>query len=522
MNLEALLAKIEANKKLIETLPENTIANRKKKTDFISKEINEMKKFSSDILSEMKTRFDKIDSVKISDGLLTIKEEEKTLESLKKINNFNTPYEKMHLDYYLYQLHRYYKEDLNSVNACIKALLQTFSNVGITIVEDDFYYSPLAKEYMNAILNHIDDSLYIHDVFESVYWKSPDIIKIIERNFKSLYFKNLKKINAYYDKAREELLKEHKEEDVIDAYNKVIVRRRALESVDVYTILTRMANKDFSLADIAPENIEKMKCRLFREGTKFSIGILEKLNSSLLEYDYYMKYQYIIVDMKKRIEEKEQYKGKLDAKLKEIEGKEKELLKLNEKKLKNENPKFLSKKGTIKKDEKLAFQISEILKSIEDLYNELDEINFNDLIYKHLSTDAFISDALRVASSNYLYFVKQVKALEDGRNIKDITDEYHEFYDFMNTFSFTFLNHIRALEEKDVIEIISDHYKMYNIILEPTDLEPDNVGHIKDIVDNLIFADNIARTKLKKEDIEFYLEMKKQKLFDEMQGEKHE
>ena len=39
-----------------------------------------------------------------------------TCKFLNEWNKYNTAYEKMHLDYYLYLLSHYYKEDLKTVN----------------------------------------------------------------------------------------------------------------------------------------------------------------------------------------------------------------------------------------------------------------------------------------------------------------------------------------------------------------------------------------------------------------------
>jgi len=513
MDVQELKSRIDNAKKLLETLPVNTIANRKKRTDFIALEISDMKKIQNEVVSEMKNRFLSLEAIKENEELKSLKDQEEKLAQIRKLSNYNTPYERMHLDYYLYQLHRYYKEDLNSVNSCINLLLQTFVNVGITLSARDFYYHPLAEVYMEAILSKGDDSKYIHEVFESVYWKCPDIIKIIERNFKSLYYKNLKKIESFYEDGKKSLLEKHDEDEIKSVYLNTVSQRKALESVDLHTIMKRMLNRDFSVGDIAIENVEKKRKQIFNENAKEQPLILEKLSNSIIEYKCFMKYQYIIIDMKKRIEDKSQYKGKLEVKLKEIEKVEKDLFKFNANKIKAEKPGLFGKKN-VKKDEKMAFQISEVLKKIEELYNELDDIKFNEMIFQYLSTDTFISEALKLVSSNYLYFVKLAKEVDDNRSIKDITNEYNIFSDFMNSFSFTFLNHIHLLEEKNIAEIISDHYKMYNVILEVNDLEKDNIESIQKIVDDLIFANNISMTKLKKEDIEFYLEMKKSMMFE--------
>ena len=48
----------------------------------------------------------------------------------------------------------------------------------------------------------------VKDLFEQIYWKCPDIIIHIELNFRSLYLKNEKKIDKYYEDAKKQITKE--------------------------------------------------------------------------------------------------------------------------------------------------------------------------------------------------------------------------------------------------------------------------------------------------------------------------
>ena len=159
------------------------------------------------------------------------------------------------------------------------------------------------------------------------------------------------------------------------------------------------------------------------------------------------------------------------------------------------------------------FVINEKLTNLENAYSDLDEIRFNELIYENLAADVSVSEALKFASSHYLYFVKMEKSISDDKSIKEISADFNEFKAFMETFSFTILEHVLLLEEKNIEEVISDHYKMYNVAVEIADLEGESLPATKKMVEEIIFADNIARTKLSYEDIEFYLEIVRLKLF---------
>jgi len=510
MNLEELKVLIDKNKELCSVLPENTILNRKKKKEYLKKELETFQNMEQDILAEIKKRYSKIEEFKENKEIPILKEEEKKLTLFKEWNPYNTPYEKMHLDYYLYHLHRYYKDDLKSVNVCLYSLLESFQKVGITLTKDDFIYHTSAMEYMDVVINHKEDEKIIQETFESLYWKCPNIITILEVNFKYLYYKNLKKIEKYYVDRFEKVTSNHQAEQILESYYNTIAKRKALEAVDEYTILQKFIKNRVNVTDLNQFNVDKKKKRFFENLPTDMLSILEKLLSSLEEYEYYMNYEFIVNDMRNRLSNKDQYKGKMEAKLKEIEKEEKTLFQLNETQ-KKKNKSFFNKK---KKDEKNIFKIQEIFSHLETFYAELDDIKYNELIYNKLSVDISISDALKMVSSNYLYFVAILKENDATKNIKEITKKHQDLAYFMNSFSFTLLNNIHLLEEKNISEIISNRYKLLSVSLEISDLEVNNLKNMKDDINDLIFADNLTKTKLNVEDIEFYLEMKKLKILE--------
>ena len=503
MNIEE---SIEKNRSIIETLPSNTISTKAKKKEFISKEVEAFENIKETILAEMKKRFSLLNDLKENPEIVALKNEESKLELFKEWNIYNTPYEKMHLDYYLYHLHRFYKEDFKSVNTCIFSLLQSFANVGITLTPDDFYYHEYAKEYINAIINHRDDERFIHDVFEKIYWKCSDIIKILEINFKSLYYKNEKLIEKFYADRKEKILSTHNESEIFGAYYSTRLKRKSLEAVDEYTILQKFINKEVTTSDVNSETLQRKKILIFKEDPSDILILLEKMHLSLEEYEWYNKYYFFIEDMRNRIKNKDQYKGLLDSKLKEKEKKEKELFSLS-----NKNQGLL---GKFKKASDNTFKILEVVNTLSELYTSLDDIRFNNLIYEKLEINSVISDILKMVSSNYLYFVKMKKSQNEGINIKDVTLEHKDFMDAMHSSIFTILNNIYVLDEKNLAEIICDRYKLLNVLLEVTDLEASNLSNFLKDVEILMLGNNMQKTRFSGKDIEFYLEMKKANLFE--------
>ena len=104
--IEELKGRFEEFKELVNTLPVNNIANRRKKKEIISKELSSVQEDIAKAKEEIQRRLDKINSFTEEDTF----ELENKLEAcriINELNDFNNPFEKMHLDYYLYQLHNY-------------------------------------------------------------------------------------------------------------------------------------------------------------------------------------------------------------------------------------------------------------------------------------------------------------------------------------------------------------------------------------------------------------------------------
>ena len=186
--IEELTAKYEEFKGVIDILPVNTKYNRKRKVDYIVEEINNDTKRLQQVKTEIEKRIRQFDGLKENDKIEKLKKELEKCNIANEWNLYNTSYEKMHLDYYLYQLHCYYKEDLVSVNACIKKIIESFKKVEIILTKDDFKFNDYAASYMEKILSNVSDQ-ELSTYFEEIYWKNPDIINIIEINFKNIYLK---------------------------------------------------------------------------------------------------------------------------------------------------------------------------------------------------------------------------------------------------------------------------------------------------------------------------------------------
>ena len=478
-------------KEVFNILPTNTKNNIKKKLIYLEEEENNNNKNIELVKNEILTRINKFNNLKVNNNIDKYNEELEKCNIVNEWNNYNTSYEKMHLDYYLYQLHRYYKEDLEGVNNCIKNILESFKKVDINITVEDFDFNDLACEYMSQIINNksFDE---LKKTFEEIYWKNSEIIKIIEINFKSIYLKYERKIDKYYENRHNEFLKNHTDKEIYDIRIKLNNDLEELKECDSYLNFQKFVNNEYLLSDYKELEIEKKKNLYFENN--YNIIRLKELYYTLEEYKILIKYKYLFDDMKSKLQDKANFKNSKSNLLKEISKKEKELKKLNI----SHNKKNLFGK---KNDEKWLFKYKEVLNEVTSKYDELENINFNDLIYNKLKEDSSILEVLYLITSNYLYFVNKTYELDESRDINDITNEFEKLKAYINNNEFIILNNIALLDEKQMKELIVNKCNLENINLTIESLLIDNIDKTCNDIKNLINYENIIKSGISIEDI---------------------
>lgn len=497
---ENLENKYSEFKEVLDVLPVNTKSNKKKKLDYILEEENATKELLSKIETEINSRLAIFDTLKENPQIAKLESELEKCNIVNEWNNYNTAYEKMHLDYYLYQLHRYYKEDLVSVNNCIRKIIESFKKVDIVLTKNDFDFNSNVSLYIEKIMSGLNDE-ELKQVFEEIYWKFPEIVKTIEINFKSIYLRNEKKINKYYEDRHKEFLLSHKDEELINVKINLINEINNLKNRDQFLIFNKFKNKEYSLASFSKVEIDKKINNYFLEDS-YSYDNLLKLYQTLFEYNLLIKYHYLFVDMKDRLDKKDTFKDLKQKALKEIMASEGKIKKLNG----EQTGKGLFKK---KSNEKWLFNYNTVLNDIILKYDEFDDSSINDIIYNKLSLDSTVVQVLEFVSANYLYFVKLSKAQDENMTITDITDKFEELKNDVNNHRFMLLNNLALLDEKQMKQIIVDKYNLEHINLTIESLEPDNVlktiGDIKLLID----YEDMVMSKINLDTVKLYFDMNK-------------
>lgn len=499
--IDDLTNKYNEFKGVIDILPTNTKYNRKRKVDYIVDEEAKDNERLSLVKKEIEKRISIFNDLKPNDNIEKLKKELEKCNIINEWNNYNTAYEKMHLDYYLYQLHRYYKEDLASVNACINKVLDSFKKVNIVLTKEDFDFNNYSQEYMDKIINNAS-SEELTSCFEELYWKNPDIIKTIEINFKSIYLKNEAKINKYYDERHNEFLKNHNDSEIYDMRIKLSNQIKELESLDNCLNFERFKNGDYAVNDFKEADIIKKRETYF-DLDYYAYDTLKDLRRILDEYNILIKYKYLFTDMKDKLEKKNELKNSKTNALKKISKDETVLKKLNAKQ--NKKPLF----GKKKNNDKWLFDYKNAINSIITNYDEFDQECFNDLIYEKLNQDSTIIEVLRLITSNYLYFVQKTKELDENQDINNINDEFNKLKDYVNNNDFILLNNIALLDEKQMKQLIVDKYNLGHIKLTIDSLLADTVDKTISDIENLINYEDIINSGISIDDISLYLEYDK-------------
>lgn len=506
-----ILGKIEADKEILSTLPQNNDKNIDKYLSKIDELKKEYGKYKIEILNEMKKRCDKTRSVKKSPSLIYVEKEVKELEeSLYLFNDIKTSYEKMGLDKIMNKLNKFYKENLDNINQEIMNAINKFKEVGIELQLLDFDYSSYVTEYMSMFLEELKNgdinSKNIKNKFEELYWKCTDLIIHIELNFRHLYLKNQAVIDKYFIKQKEDLLINLNltQNEIVEKHIELKKQLKQQTDMDKATIITKFLNgtlniKDFSETKLK-ENYSKIISQEILENmdknklNELNANIIKFLNS-LYEYKQYLNFSFIFENIKKEYAEKEKYKAIYHITKKQIEDKEKKLKKINNK----INGKGIFKK---KKTEKQNAEYNNLILEIKKLYKELDKNEVYNKIYEKLNDNSTIYDVLYFANSFYNYLFNCIIKNSPDNSEEEVENLIAKLGEYIKSPYNTIINNITLLEKKDLPIIIKDRYQLANFNLTKEDLAEDNIDNLITILSNIETSYNIKKLELDTEDIE--------------------
>ena len=506
---EKVLEKMSAYKEILSTMPKNNDKNIEKFNCKIDEILEEYKNYKSDILNEISKRYVSNTRLSSNGNINNLENEMENYELiLEVIDDIKSSYEKTSLDKEVYKLGKFYKENLENVNNQIMTCINIFRNIGISIKDQDFSYSKYALEYMKVFLDEMKtgniDSQNVKETFEKVYWKCPDLIIHIEVIINNIYLKNKKEIDKFYSDKKEETLKKYKinVENILLNYKSNQKQLDKEVNLDKKRILDNFLSGRWNTKDYEDEKINKIYQKYVNNEILTKDNMLEineniyKFTRSIYEYKEYLKYKYILDNIKEKFNEKDNFKNSFKDNLKEIDKCENQLKKLNK-------PNIFGKK------EIDDIKVNEIFLKERDIFKELSKNIIYYKISENINENSTILDILCFASCFYKFLVDAIIKQNQDIAPDEIEDVIKELKKFIKFPYFTIINNIKMIEDKDIALIIKDRYKLLNFNIEKEDLQEDNLENLYNELQKINIYNNIKNAGLDLDDIKNLCEYKK-------------
>lgn len=477
---------IETQKEILKTLPKNNKKNVSKYLNYI----NDLKKEFIDKKNRVSLAIDnkKINIMLKLTEKINYDEMSNDIEALKSkmyiVNDYNTSYEKMGFDKLLYYM-EYEGHTLDTINDCIKACLSKFEEVGVLLKLDDFKYTPVVYDYMS----HYYKNEQVKEYFESIYWKYPNIVSHLQITFRNLYLKNKKYFDKYFINKSSEL-----KLDLISTYQSYKRNYDNTFNNDIFNIYNMFINKSIIPIDYTDAKIEQLINNYCEDSSNY-LELLDKLRNTLMEYNSYLSFKYIIEDMNKLFLEKDKYKNSVKLKLKEISKAESSLSKVTKK--------IFAYKKKNKDVSVLETEMSSIVDNIKILYDSLDCDKFNEILMTFTSSDG-LNKFLELSYSYYIYYAKCLKNVNKEANLEDIELSMNNLQNLLLSPYNTLINNININDRNNLEKIIVERYNLSSIKINSSNVEDSNaIQSIIDDINRIMRANVIKNSEISLEDIEF-------------------
>ena len=495
--IDEIKKKIAADNKVLDVLPQNSANNRKKYRE----QLDTMK---ADYLSKQK---EVLNFIKNKNSLLSQKynlpHENKLEKSIvllgKRLNYFNphqTPYEILGLDKLFYGLYKYYDNDLSFYNNNINKILDIFEQADIVLTKKDFYFSNSAEEYMSVLLserkNGNCNSPLVKDTFESLFWKSHNMMRYILLNFKYLYFSNEKKFESYVTKARKLILSEYNNsyDVLLNKYRELITESNEAYLHNAGVFYEKFINNEINASDYDKDKIDKLISEYMDNSITNKKDIFFKLYASINEERFIYQNRLVLDEVDKLYQEKDNYKNLVSDTNKEISGLIKTIQK-NRKKLKStglfkpKNPNLLKK------------EVEDSLNDLGDKYELLEENRCKEKIASLVNPT--IKDYYLIGKS-YLFMKKicEDKDIDVDETIKEIDRNLYSPYNAL-------VENIKYKNVDDLNLIVFDKYRLLGLSLTVDSFTVDNLDSFNKAIGNIIIYYALEDLKVDINEIDFIL-----------------
>lgn len=488
--MEEILEKINLDKELLSVYPQNNMKNIGKYKEKLLEIKEEYEKYEKELTEEITTRVNFIMKADMNKEIEKVKIQKEEIErNLYLLDKTMTSYEKMGLDKSILKLRRFYKENLDVINTEIIKVLNKFKSVGINLGVSDFELNKYVKRYIKCFLEEKDilNSNIVKQEFEEIYWKCPDLLIYIRLIFEQLYMKNEKQIDKYYELKKEEYLKSvgKTEKELLEEYNLLNRMYIELNLEDKKLILDKFYNEELKVQVYSDDNVKNNYLKFIpqelltidNKELKDEIDTnLLKLSNSLYEYKEYLKFKFIIDDIKEKISlEEEKGKDEIKDTLNEIKKEEAKIEKIS----KNINKKGILK-ASDKKKEIMNEEYNKIILKLSELYQNLNKLKMEKKIKNTITKNTTIYGALKIVSAFYEYIndCRYNKEKDEEVSKEELEDFYYELQEYIRWPYFTIINNISISDENTITRVIHDIYKLLEIEISEESLSQENLDNL--------------------------------------------
>lgn len=520
---------IEESKNYIEQIPlemnKGTKTVKKKfhekqvliRNDFIVSEIKKYTEYQDFLLSNINMRIEKLMPISHNQEF---EQQEKYICKLLKLsvleNNYSNKIYFYDIIKNILELAQYGKNNIDNMNSKLKNIMDYFISVGIKVDLNLFHYSNATLEYMEKFLEEVNSNDFYKNMrvaFESLYFENPQIINHLKLNLLLIVNRYQKKIIEYnlnqLNKNKTKSSSDNLYEDYCNKSKELMIKINK----DPFNILDKFLNEQLKIEDyynykeasdtyfsslLGNNSFSKLSSE---KQTELYSQVL-KLKSSIAELKEYFYFKPMIDDLLKIYKNNTDITKKYNEKQKEIEDNLKIRTKLFHTYQKLCKPNLLGKVNQSKID-KAKLLLNQKINELSKLYDELNQIEINYLIFTHINDSSSIKSLLLQATYSYPY----LKSIYDNiYNNEEEPIEFEEFESRLIKFIYnpnsTFIDKSSIIIE-NIESVVAEKYRLFDLKINVSDLEVDSIQKLESIVDSIVNLYYLIETKADMRDIKF-------------------
>ena len=483
------------------------------RNSYVRKKIEEFSDLKLKVIDELKNRYNQLMPVE-NESFKKLDSYSEKLFKLVNLKSCMSDSFKLGLDFYVAKISN--ETSLEEFISIIDDFIKKFSEYGIELSIKDFNYTMFTEQFMEIYFNNSSfDKL--REVFESIYFKCPDIKLQMKLNFSFIISKYSNKLSNVVKKIVKNMSDELKVDDnnYFDNYLNVRIDLGTKMAQDPYINTKLFLDGKYKIDDFLDSSPMKAKYyELFIEGSfdGFDNIVKDRYNNSLLdlyltinELKKYYTYEFIINDLLEKYKNKDNVKGEITAKKKEIDKNEKLRIKYYHEYLKASGKGLFAIKNENKKKDAML-KINETVKNLNKLNDEYKDLTLTSNL-NTLNESCTIYDLFLISLTSFTFLEKCFEGKEEF--VGELSDIVHDYLRFIYNPVNAFIRKINVLTEYDIANIITEKFKILDLTLTDTMLTNDGIDATIDSLQTINLIQNVDKSSISFDQIKVLCDMKK-------------